>query len=91
MYQACAYLRRVTSADDFAEPRATLLRPGQLLIGIAFVNAEQQGLLVQVDWLGFPNAADALPAVAEWLCGHRCATLKYELHSPWGSTPDEDE
>lgn len=45
----------------------------------------QHGVLLELNWVSFHDAAVGLPALAEWLCQQRCLTIKYELHRGYGS------
>jgi len=43
--------------------------------------ANNEGLLVEADWMGFRDAPTGLPALLDWLCRKHCGTIKYDIVS----------
>ena len=62
--------------------------------GIIFGTVTRTGLLIELGWASFKDAAVGLPALAEWLCAKGCIDFKYDFGSnaiPYDGNGDEDD
>lgn len=53
--------------------------------------AHQQGMLIEINWVGFRQPLDGFPALLEWLCQQHCSTIKYQFFAAGADIDESDE
>ena len=54
-------------------------------LGASYGSVSQDGLLLELDWVMLNDPEVGLPAIIEWLCKHKCQSIKYSLQNGYGN------
>ena len=53
-------------------------------LGASYGSVSQDGLLLELDWVTLNDPEIGLPAIIEWLCKHKCQSIKYSIQGGYG-------